>query len=134
MSHRLTPADARVRAALLTAVDEAHLPLTVEQVTALALVATQAALGRTRRLPTEPLVSLTGRQLAVVLAIANDEVADLPCKTGLSPNTFRTHRHLAYQRLGVRTGAAAVAVSMATELIQPSQIVLPTRLMPGGAR
>ncbi|MEV5140314.1 LuxR C-terminal-related transcriptional regulator [Streptomyces syringium] len=122
---RPAPDEIRVRIALAKAADRLELPITVTDVRHLA-TATVMALADGER-PLRAAGVLTNRQLSVLLAMANglslDEVAQ---QLGLSPNTVRTHRAIVFRRLRVHSAAAAVAVAMATGLIRPSQIDLPS--------
>ncbi|MFE7128907.1 response regulator transcription factor [Streptomyces sp. NPDC057617] len=105
------------RGALIAHADKHDLPLTTRQVEGLARAATTAVID-----PEVPVVHrqvvLSPQQRETLRALAIGERAtETALRLVLSLNTIKTHRRTLFKRMGVRTGAEAVAVGIALGLI-----------------
>ncbi|MFG2589089.1 response regulator transcription factor [Streptomyces sp. NPDC048438] len=115
MTHPLQTA---IRTQLLAIAEERDLPITTADIAAL----TEAALGAALTVPRpDASVQLTGQQLGVLIGLARGDFAqDTARRMCLTESTVKTHlRHL-YRRLGVTTGAQAVAVAMSYGFLHPA--------------
>ncbi|MEU8704167.1 helix-turn-helix transcriptional regulator [Streptomyces sp. NPDC048565] len=112
------PLQAAIRTQLLAVAEERDLPIATADAAAL----TEAALGAALAIPLpDAPVQLTNQQLGVLIGLARGDFAqETARRMCLTPSTVKTHlRHL-YRRLGVRTGAQAVAVAMSYGFLHPA--------------
>ncbi|MFC5724927.1 response regulator transcription factor [Streptomyces gamaensis] len=72
----------------------------------------------------KPEASLTEQQLEIIIALANGESATLTAKRlRVSPNMVRTHRRIAFARLGAHNAGQAVARAMSAGLITSAHLI-----------
>lgn len=125
MTHPLQTA---IHTQLLAVAEERDLPITTADVAAL----TEAALGAALAVPRpDAPVQLTNQQLGVLIGLAlGDSTEDTARHLCLSAFTVKTHRRLAYRKLGARSGSEAIAIAMSYGLLRPALRTAPFP-MPG---
>lgn len=111
------PLQSAVCAALLNVAEERDLSITVADVAALANAALVARLTNRR---TASQVQLSDQQTAVMTGLVLGEQAPATARRlCLSTDTVKTHRRLAYKKLGAKSAAQAVAIAMSLGLLNP---------------
>jgi len=104
----VTERQGRLERALLTAVDQLDLPLSVQEVRRLAVRAA-VLYDPPPNLPKVTVQDLTSQQLAVLLAIAAGEQLDETAqRLWVSERTVREHRNKLFRKLGVSTPGEAL--------------------------
>lgn len=112
MTHSLHTA---IQARLLAVAEARNLTITVADVTALTTAAVTAAyVGGGRIAP----VTLTDSQIGAMAALACGESTEqTAARMFLTASTVKTHRRLAYRKLGAHTAGHAVAVAISYGLL-----------------
>ncbi|MGI3230600.1 response regulator transcription factor [Streptomyces sp. GTA36] len=123
----------RLHRALLQAVDQLDLPLTVRQVEQLAAKAAAHFAPRPAPAPVLAVQDLTEQQLAVLLGIAAGErIRETAARLYVSEHTVRGHRRSLFRLLEVSTpGQAMLRASQLGLLRDGSALPLPGAAMSG---
>ncbi|WP_425244819.1 response regulator transcription factor [Streptomyces sp. NEAU-NA10] len=125
----------RLERALLTAVDQLDLPLSVQAVRRLA-ARTAALYDPPPNLPKVTVQDLTGQQLGVLLAIAaGEQISDTAARMWVTERTVREHRHKLFAKLGVETPGEALKRAEQLGLVRPpNALALPGQRTVGAHR
>jgi DNA-binding NarL/FixJ family response regulator len=125
----------RLERALLTAVDQLDLPLSVQAVRRLATRAA-ALYEPPPNLPKVTVQDLTGQQLGVLLAIAaGEQLSETAARMWVTERTVREHRNKLFAKLGVGTPGEALKRAEQLGLVrQPAALALPGQRAVGAHR